>query len=371
MQSRNFTEYTGAEEWLQVNYPHLYTIWLQSLASQEDQSMMNFELPCKVCRIKPSTGLHYGVKMCEADKQFLKRTFHHQIIYAPCSQEGDGVCPPRPRGWCQMCRLRRCLSTPVSISMIRVGNKVPKSSQTQSMSQPLFTIKVEVPPSLPQVNEDHTVNFARSSTQHHQERYRNLSLQPVHEEQMIDLSQSPSQYFQERLQYHLEQMNKNQESYRQTYPYVISDCRNSTEYSNVKSEFLDDKLDDGPLDLRTQSKKQIGKDWFYEETRFAQNQLHTNYVLLNDDQPLDLSPLSNHTDQLETTDLSRPSSVDFHCSQRRTPSPILDASNCMNKLSVNSTVLGDALSRIQGNISMSNSLVNLSSISDILCESDK
>merc|ERR1719158_15657 len=92
--------------------------------------------------------------------------------------------------------------------MIRVGNKVPKSNQTQSMSQPLFSIKVEVPPSLPQVNEDHTVNFARSSTQHYQERYRNLSLQPVHEEQMIDLSQSPSQYFQERLQYHLEQRIK-------------------------------------------------------------------------------------------------------------------------------------------------------------------
>jgi len=365
MQTRNFTEYTGAEEWLQVNYPHLYTIWMQSLTSQDDQSMMNLELPCKVCRLKPSTGIHYGVKMCEADKQFLKRTFHHQMIYSPCPQEGYGVCPPRPRGWCQMCRLRRCLSTPVAISMIRVGNKVPKTRQTQSMSLPLFTITVENPPSLPQIKEDH---FSRSSTQHYEDRFKLSSLQPVIEEQTVDLSSSPSQYFQERLKYHLQQINQSQDNYRLTYPYVLSDYRSSTKYNIIKTESLDEKYDDGPLDLRIQSRKQLGKDWFDEESSFAQSQLHTNYVLL-DDQPLDLSPLSHHTDQLEATDLSRPSSVDCH--QRRTPSPILDASHCMNKLSVNSTLLGDALSRIQGNISMSNSLVNLSSISDILSEADK
>ena len=101
----------------------------------------------------------------------------------------------------------------------------------------------------------------------------------------------------------------------------------------------------------------------------SQNDLPLQFVLQNYDHPLDLSPLSYHTDQVEAADLSRPSSRES--SYRRTPSPILDASQAFNKLTVNSAVLGDALSRIQGNISMSNSLVNLSSVSDILSETNR
>ena len=57
--------------------------------------------------------------MCEADKQFLKRTFHKGFKYAACSKSG---CPPKPRGWCQMCRLAACLSTPLNLAMLRIAN---------------------------------------------------------------------------------------------------------------------------------------------------------------------------------------------------------------------------------------------------------
>ena len=83
------------------------------------------------------------------------------------------------------------------------------------------------------------------------------------------------------------------------------------------------------------------------------------------EEPLDLSPLSNHADPYEASDYSlsssrdpsRPSSRDSGIFPNlRTPSPTLDGSQglginrlsaSINKLSVNSTVLGDALSRIQ------------------------
>ena len=57
--------------------------------------------------------------MCEADKQFLKRTFHKGFKYAACSKSG---CPPKPRGWCQRCRLAACLSTPLNLAMLRIAN---------------------------------------------------------------------------------------------------------------------------------------------------------------------------------------------------------------------------------------------------------
>ena len=43
--------------------------------------------------IRSNTGLHYGILACEADKQFLKRTFHEQQLYRKCPL----ACPPRTR----------------------------------------------------------------------------------------------------------------------------------------------------------------------------------------------------------------------------------------------------------------------------------
>ena len=74
---------------------------------------------CLICNLREHTGPHYGVFMCEADKQFLKRTFHKGFKYAACSKSG---CPPKPRGWCQRCRLAACLSTPLNLAMLRIAN---------------------------------------------------------------------------------------------------------------------------------------------------------------------------------------------------------------------------------------------------------
>jgi len=108
MQIRNYTKYTGAEQWLQETYPHLYPIWLHSISNTEEYQLNTLELTCSICRIKQSSGLHYGVKMCEADKQFLKRTFHYQIIYSPCAQGWTHDFVEVINGW------RWCLSSTTS-----------------------------------------------------------------------------------------------------------------------------------------------------------------------------------------------------------------------------------------------------------------
>ena len=324
---RNYSEYSGAEEWLRQTYPHLHSVWLQTFANLEDFNVMDMQLTCMVCQIKPSSGLHYGVKMCEADKQFLKRTFHYQIVYPRCGQEGATVCPPRPRGWCQICRLRRCLSTPVTISMIRIGNKSPPVKQPKKQAAPLFTIHVEAPPAPQQsaVSKEE-IDFIDQELKPFMDYYQPLKPEPL--------------------------------------PMNLSDagapCNNSAYDLSANAC--------QPLDLRI-SRKRKEAEWLSHEYNASQTDLPIQFVLQNYDEPLDLSPLSYHTDQVEAADLSRPSSRDSSC--RRTPSPILDASQALNKLTVNSAVLGDALSRIHGNISMSNSLVNLSSVSDILSETNR
>ena len=315
---RNYSQYSGAEEWLRYTYPFLYSIWLQTVSMSSKESM-NFELTCSVCGVKPSSGLHYGVKMCEADKQFLKRTFHYQIIYSACVKEGAEVCEPRPRGWCQICRLRKCLSTPVTISMIRIGNKTKQKMKTQSksVSNPLFSISVDLTPKVEQLDS-----------------YQNEFLMN-HQKEEINYFEKFS---------------------------TLRDSKSSLTNSLKRLAPIDEDYCE-PLDLSVKKENSF-KEKSWRPVDVDGYRQPTSYILMTSyDEPLDLSPLSHHDDQEEAADLSRPGSRD---SSRRTPSPILDTSQAINKLSVNSTVLGDALSRIQGNISMSNSLVNLSSISDIL-----
>ena len=129
---RNYRKFSGAELWLFENYPELLNLWRQSCDNEKEientsYSFQNLERTlgptCRVCNTHaPTIGLHYGVRMCESDKQFLKRTFHHRVLYPPCAHARQpGLCPPRSRGWCQACRLRRCLSTPLTLHLVRVG----------------------------------------------------------------------------------------------------------------------------------------------------------------------------------------------------------------------------------------------------------
>merc|ERR1719348_507923 len=159
---------------------------------------------------------------------------------------------------------------------------------------------------------------------------------------------------------------------------------------------VSEAVEDQPLDLSLKtglsSRKWKEADWYEQEPLEASAEFPSGIVYVDYEEPLDLSPLSNHTDPYEATDYSlsrdpsRPSSTDSgYYPNLRTPSPSLESSNLesrldgsqgisrlsvsINKLSVNSALLGDALSRIQANISMTSSLVNLSSVSDIPSES--
>ena len=130
---RNYSrKYSGAELWLFENYPELFYLWRQSCDNEKDivntdYSFQNLERTlgptCRVCNLQvPKINMHYGVRMCESDKQFLKRTFPLRVLYPPCAHaRNPGLCAPRSRGWCQSCRLRRCLSTPLTLHLIRVG----------------------------------------------------------------------------------------------------------------------------------------------------------------------------------------------------------------------------------------------------------
>lgn len=123
---------TEAEMWLKKTYPEVYMDWLSAYLSpsargrgrnKEKESVPE----CRVCFIRPNTGLHYGVYTCEADKQFLKRTFHERQTYKYCGLQ----CPPRFRGWCQYCRLRSSLNTGINLKMIRIGNQENKSPRAR------------------------------------------------------------------------------------------------------------------------------------------------------------------------------------------------------------------------------------------------
>jgi len=420
MQIRNYTKYTGAEQWLQETYPHLYPIWADAVSNTEQQQLINMELACNICRIKPSSGLHYGVKMCEADKQFLKRTFHYQIIYTPCAQGGNGVCPPRPRGWCQICRLRRCLSTPVMIGMIRVGNKSLKSRSSNSSpaphNEPLFTIKVEQnqavetqtlpllashrasPQSYEELlgaKEHNFIHYETAPVQHSVSSVYKREVTPSfsYNEEFVYSSRLKSE-----LQYgdYISRVNDATIPYN-SYPTTsiqptsLHQSMNGSIFQNSINS-VSDAVEDQPLDLSLKTglgmRKWKEAEWYEQEPLEASAEFPSGIVYVDYEEPLDLSPLSNHTDPYEATDYSlsrdpsRPSSTDSgYYPNLRTPSPTLESSRLdgsqgisrlsvsINKLSVNSALLGDALSRIQANISMTSSLVNLSSVSDILSES--
>jgi len=143
---------TDAEVWLQSCYPELFEDWRSAYlkpanSGQADQQTTE----CRICQIRPNTGHHYGVKTCEADKQFLKRTFHERQTYKVCTLQ----CPPRFRGWCQYCRLRSSLLTGINLKMIRIGDrskKEPRSKSPKQKSKKRLQIKVE--PAAPKTESD-------------------------------------------------------------------------------------------------------------------------------------------------------------------------------------------------------------------------
>eukprot|EP00092_Neocalanus_flemingeri_P016980 GFUD01018365.1.p1 GENE.GFUD01018365.1~~GFUD01018365.1.p1 ORF type:complete len:378 (+),score=75.50 GFUD01018365.1:136-1269(+) len=372
MEYKAYTQYSGAEAWLHATYPHLHAVWTQAIANRDFSITFNNILRniCTICNVKPISGTHYGVKICEADKQFLKRTFHYQIVYSPCTKEGEGVCPPRPRGWCQMCRLRFCMATPINISMIRIGDKAAgggknkKSSAKPHKSPESFPFTFQMTIQQPEQELLFPDNYSLSDP---------LAFSPPSFQfSPFATTTTPSFY--------------DIPSFYRTPSPTLEEHSNPPSFYAEQKQCLkpDPKVsqDCTPLDLSVKPRpSQDTEQWFTDELIFTE--CPTKLLILPPrEEPLDLTTASSASSSptkslfskpslfgldISRSSMSRPSSADGRI--RSTPSPVLEASYGLNKLSVNSTVLGDALALIQANISES-SLANLSSVSDILNRSD-
>jgi len=340
MDYKSYTQYSEPETWLSNAYPTIYALWRRAISSNTTTTL-NMELTCAICKVKSSSGQHYGVKMCEADKQFLKRSFHQRLLYPPCINAGsEAVCPPRPRGWCQICRLQTCLANPVNITMIRVGEKVKKSKK-ETKTRELTTHT--------------TTNMSLFQNQQFPTSYH-YSRPEVKDWFSTLYSASPTATYQ-YLHYPI--------------PYDMSSTiqpHSRFSASDIEAEKLLVESDDCPLDLRM-NKEQVDDDnevdeWFHHEVAFTE--LHTQQS--SSDHGFDSNSF-NFLSGRESSILASSRSI-ANSTARTTPSPEMESSYGVNKLSVNSTILGHALAQVQSSISMSSSLANLSSVSDILTEAD-
>jgi len=109
--------FMGAQSWLKLEHPDLYEFWRNASAVATAFGYDGNSFLCTVCNELPA-ATHYGVRICEGEKQFIKRTFHKMLSYSPCM---EGSCPPRKRGWCQACRLKACLTVPIKLNLVRCG----------------------------------------------------------------------------------------------------------------------------------------------------------------------------------------------------------------------------------------------------------
>jgi len=128
---------TDTEIWLKVQYPELVDLWSNSYLNTVPRRDISTGEECLICHIRSNTGLHYGVFSCEADKQFLKRTFHEKQVYKIC----DLQCPPRFRGWCQYCRLKSSLLAGINLKMIRTNEKIKRNRSASSLEPKLKRTK--------------------------------------------------------------------------------------------------------------------------------------------------------------------------------------------------------------------------------------
>lgn len=159
---------TEAETWLQANYPELYTEWRSAYLRPCHKDFPPGS-QCRICLIRPHSGLHYSIYTCEADKQFLKRTFHERQVYKICRLQ----CPPRFRGWCQYCRLQFSLNTGINLKMIRMGERLkkpgPKTPRAPRKMRKMDTggtpgdvVKIEPPTWQPPRDSDSSLNSTGS-----------------------------------------------------------------------------------------------------------------------------------------------------------------------------------------------------------------
>merc|ERR1719318_1658748 len=343
----HLTKYSEPEAWLCSTYPQLHAMWRVVMSNKDIMDTHTMKLTCTICKVKPSSGLHYGVKICEADKQFLKRTFHHQIKYPQCSKPGESVCPPRPRGWCQLCRLTTCLTVPINIAMIRVDKKPIAMKGKKIIDQNPISFEITIQP-----NQEFQIPEVIPSWS---------ATPPPHSAMFQYLPPAPL------IPYSTPSITQVYGSYNIDQELLLSD------------HAVPDQ-DSAPLDLSIKSKPKVVECDGLEELFLIDSPTKKLVDQLKEDLTKSslsgkIFPRSRPSSPLyfdvysKMPSLSRPSSADGRT--RSTPSSsVLEVSYGLNKLSVNSTALGEALAQIQANISGS-SLANLSSVSDILCDEEK
>jgi len=367
---------TEAEVWLQGCYPELFDDWRSAYlkpanSGQTDQQSTE----CKICQIRPNTGHHYGVKTCEADKQFLKRTFHERQNYKVCTLQ----CPPRFRGWCQYCRLRSSLLTGINLKMIRIGERSKNESQSKSPKQKTKkkpNIKVELAMDTESGADNATVDSRASSVDdvaaaavstaqptegepvHGHHDLLNTDWDILAEQQHAQLWPELYNPYRRGLEHEYKAPTTDmivyqplavyQRPFMYNYwphypPYNIQDWSGKSGYAV-------------PEPLRPVSPQALGPvpTELFERARTPSQEL-----------PLDLSSSSSCSSSSRPS--SRQSSSDSLHGRLSPSSSFLttDIGSSFNKLSVNSAVLQDALNMVDGSLSPAR-FANISNLSEVL-----
>jgi hypothetical protein len=407
---------TDAEVWLKTTYPEMFHDWREAYLKPVKMEKEPIS-ECRICQIRPNSGLHYGTFTCEADKQFLKRTFHDRLTYKICTLG----CPPRFRGWCQYCRLRSSLLIGINLKMIRIGDKPrkgdksPRAKSTKKYSRKDVMIKSE--PNIKEEKFDPSPTTCEALGMEQGEKiYENYPVQQGFGTYYSPHKESAQGFRSYHPPGHLEGTGvQNQSSYTEMNPY-------SDQSQGFRSYTRPEQMHHGgfrsfsPEIYHDPNYFKMGRDSYYpyagemegsklnpEETNptrplhptplyqpeyihnYWQHQHHQSFTgkwihglqsvsptpsnevsMFNNDQnaPLDLSSSSSSSSRPP----SRPNSADCF-SNRSSPRSrrLSDVGNSFNKMSVNSAVLQEALSLVQGTLSPGH-LENISHVSDLLTE---
>ena len=73
---------------------------------------------CKVCK-KRSNGWHYGVRTCEACKQFFLRSTKEKRVYTCINDSKKCLVNDKGRFGCRKCRFKSCLTNGMNIYLVR------------------------------------------------------------------------------------------------------------------------------------------------------------------------------------------------------------------------------------------------------------
>ena len=73
---------------------------------------------CKVCK-KHSNGWHYGVRTCEACKQFFLRSTKEKRVYTCINDSKKCLVNDKGRFGCRKCRFKSCLTNGMNIYLVR------------------------------------------------------------------------------------------------------------------------------------------------------------------------------------------------------------------------------------------------------------